>query len=159
MKDLQFKKFDNTVISDVSTYVKDWMKEHPYSRVIIGCDSQRHRRKIKYAVSVVMHDIDKYGVGHGAHVIYATYIEKLNRNEDMYKRLWNEAELSISAAEMIGDIGVKITIHLDYNSDEKAGSHRLCSAGTGFIESMGYEARVKPYAYVASYTSDSLCRN
>lgn len=85
---LQFKKFDGTIIEDVNQYVKDFLKEFPYSEIICGCDSQQHSRYIKYAATICMHEVDKFGVGHGGHLIFAT-VHDYNKNirSDIYTKL------------------------------------------------------------------------
>jgi predicted RNase H-related nuclease YkuK (DUF458 family) len=161
MKDkLTFKKYDGTVIKDVQDYVKDWVRENPYGTVTIGCDSQEHARFIKYAVSIVMHYRDKWGGGHGGHVISAVYTDhSKNMKMDVYTKLWGEAEITIAIAQLIGDIGVKPVIHLDYNSDEKEYSHVLYNQGLGVFKAMGYEAMGKPFAWAASHTADRVAKS
>ena len=161
MKDkLTFKKHDGTIIEDVQVYVKNWVKENPYGTVTIGCDSQEHARFIKYAVSIVMHYRDKFGGGHGGHVINAVYVDtSKNMKSDVYTKLWAEAEITIVVAQLIGDIGKKIKVHLDYNSDESKYSHVLYNAGIGYVKSMGYEAYGKPYAWAASHTADRVAKS
>jgi uncharacterized protein len=161
MKDkLTFKKYDGTVIKDVQAYVKNWVKENPYGTVTIGCDSQEHARYIKYAVSIVMHFKDKWGGGHGGHVINAVFVDtSKNMKSDVFTKLWAEAEITIVVAQMIGDIGKKIKVHLDYNSDPGKYSHVLYNAGIGYVNSMGYEAYGKPFAYAASHTADRAAKS
>jgi len=176
MKDkvLVFKKFNGTLIEDVNQYVKDWVKKYPYGEVMIGCDSQEYKYYIKYSVVIVMHRVDKWGMGHGAHVIYAqikdrTYKTKkpvhLNKRGEkefdtsqLYEKLWLEAELTVKTAQMLTGCEKKITIHLDYNSKESEVSNVLYAAGLGLAQGMGYKACGKPEALSASYTADRLCR-
>jgi uncharacterized protein len=163
MNKLKFHKFDGTFIENVNEYVKLWIKEHPYCTVTIGCDSQEHARHIQYAVTICLHNKDRYGIGHGAHVVVAQYKDS-NRNmkSDIYTKLWGEAELTIEAAQMIESAALefhkKITIHLDYNSDENEYSNVLYAAGIGYAQSMGFEAVGKPWAYAASSVADRYCR-
>ena len=157
---LQFKKFDGTLIKNVGEYVKDWVIENPYGNIIIGCDSQEYSRYIKYAITIVMHYIDEFEIGHGGHVIYAIYIDKSkNMKSDVYTKLWAEAVITISMGKMIGNIGgKKPTLHLDYNSKETEYSHVMYNAGIGFALQEGFEAFGKPYAYAASNTADKIAK-
>ena len=170
MEKLTFRKQDGTTIKDVHEYVKYWVSENPYGTVTIGCDSQEHARYIKYAVTVVMHFRDflgheKDGVtpiyqGHGAHVISATFTDSSKTmKSDIYTKLWAETEVTIDVAKMVGDIGIKPVIHLDYNSDEKEYSHVLYNAGIGYAKGMGYEAYGKPFAWAASHTADRIAKS
>ena len=159
MNELKFHKFDGTYIDNVSEYVDKWVKEHPHCSVTIGCDSQKHSRHIQYAVSIVMHNVDEYGIGKGAHCIYATVIDKNKQlKKDIYTKLWGEVVIAVEAAKIIEKCGKKITIHLDYNSDESYMSNVLYSSGIGYASSFGFKAYGKPDAFCASIVSDKLCR-
>jgi predicted RNase H-related nuclease YkuK (DUF458 family) len=170
LKKLIFKKMDGTVIEDVEKYVKDWTKENPYGKVIIGCDSQVHGRKILYSTVVIMHYIDRFGGGHGGHVLVADVWEKRMEKspiEEMPSKLWKEAAYVLTAAQMVdGSDEVfkkRIVLHLDYNSVPESNSHEnksnmLFASGIGYLVGMGYEAVGKPFAYAATHTADKLCR-
>jgi len=164
-KELVFKKIDGTVIDDVSKYVKDWIVEHPYADVTIGCDSQAFARYIKYSVVIVMHmfheskESNPQRTGNGAHVISATIIDKdRSLKSDLYTKLWAEAMYTVQAAQMLDNCVKNVTIHLDYNSKEDAYSNVLYASGIGFVKGMGYEAVGKPYAWAATHAADDLCK-
>lgn len=158
--ELVFKKYDGTIIKDVREYVKYWIEENPYGTVTVGCDSQEHAKYIKYAVTIVMHRKDKYGAGHGGHVIYATYTDfTKTMKSDVYTKLWAEAEITVKTAQLIGEVGRKITIHLDYNSVEKEYSHVLYNAGIGYAKGMGFEALGKPFSWSASHIADRIAKS
>lgn len=164
-KTLIFKKIGGEIIQDVESYVKNWTKENPYGQVIIGCDSQMHGRRIKYSVAIVMHYMDKMGVGHGGHVLVADIWEKRNAKspvEEMPSKLWKEAEFTLTAAQMVdGNDEVfkkRIMLHLDYSDDAKNKSNIMFASGIGYLQGMGYYAEGKPHAYVATHTADALCR-
>jgi hypothetical protein len=160
-RNLIFKKIDGEVINDVNNYVNNFIKENPYTDVTIGCDSQEHSKYIKYAVVIVMHKMDKYGAGHGAHVINSTYMDySKTMKSDIYSKLWVEAELTIQTAQMLNlkNYTKNIKIHLDYNSNEEEYSNVLYSSGMGFVKGMGFEAYGKPYAWAASSVADRNCR-
>lgn len=156
---LNFRKYNSEFIEDVHDYVKSWADENPYGTITVGCDSQEHSRYIKYAATIVMHRQDKFGVGHGGHVIYASYTdESKNMKSDVYTKLWAETIVTVAVAKLIGDIGRKIKIHLDYNSDDTKYSNVLYSSGIGFANGMGFEATGKPHAWAASHTADKIAK-
>lgn len=173
-KDLVFRKFDGTLIENVNQYVRDWAKENPYGQIIIGCDSQEHSRYVTYAIAIVMHYKDKFGGGHGAHVIKSVIKDSKFRTPAgtlkvkngrksfdtsvLQGKLWREVELTIQAAKLLDGCDKKIMIHVDYNSDEGAMSNVLYAPGIGYAQGMGYEAQGKPYAWAATHVADSLCR-
>ena len=165
----KFKKLDGTPISDVEKYVKNWLKEksvdYPYSTVTIGCDSQVHGRRVKYATVICMHFVDKMHVGHGAHVIIADLWEKrqgLSQVDEMPAKLWKEAEFVLAVAQMVdGNDEVfkkRITVHLDLNVEENSGSNMMYAAGVGMLRGMGYITEGKPFAWAATHTADAFCR-
>lgn len=106
-----------------------------------------------------MHRIDENGMGKGAHVIYATYLDRdKNVKTDFYTKLWAEAEYTIKAVQMFDNCNKKIEVHLDYNSDDSAYSNVLYKTGIGYAKGMGYEAKGKPYAWAASHVADGICK-
>lgn len=158
--ELVWKKYDGTLIKNVSDYVKNWTENHIYGSVTIGCDSQEHSKYIKYSVSICMHDVDESGIGHGAHVIFASFYDKdKNMKTNIYTKLWAEAEISVEAALQLKDCKMKIMVHLDYSSDENRYSNILYKAGIGYVKGMGFDALGKPHAWAATHVGDSLCKN
>jgi predicted RNase H-related nuclease YkuK (DUF458 family) len=157
---LEFKKYDGTPIKDVHEYVKYWVEENPYGTVTIGCDSQEHSRYIKYAVTIVMYYIDEFGLGHGGHVISTSFQDHTKTMEsDIYTKLWAETIVTVETAKLVGEIGFKPIIHLDYNSDETKYSNVLYAAGLGYCKGLGFEAYGKPHAYAASHTADRIAKS
>jgi predicted RNase H-related nuclease YkuK (DUF458 family) len=169
-KKLIFKKISGEVIENVETYVKNWIKENPYGKVIIGCDSQMHGRRIKYSIAIVMHYIDRMGSGHGGHVIVADSWEKrITKSplEEIPSKLWREAEYVLAAAQMVDGADEtfkkRIVLHLDFNNEAESNSHENLSnaffaSGLGYLIGMGYAAEGKPTSYVATHTADHFCR-
>jgi predicted RNase H-related nuclease YkuK (DUF458 family) len=164
-KKLIFKKITGEVVEDVEKYVKDWSKNNPHGKVIIACDSQVHGRRIKYSVVIVMHYIDRMGMGKGGHVIVADVWEKrmiASQLEGMPSKLWREAEYALLAAQIVdGDDEMfkkRITIHLDINSDPKGDSNIMYASSIGLLTGYGYYALGKPFAKIASNVADHFCR-
>jgi len=164
-KALIFKKVTGEVIENVEKYVKEWTKENPYGKVIIGCDSQMHGRRIKYSIAIVMHYIDRMGVGHGGHVLIADIWKKRNASspiEEMPSKLWKEAEFTLKAAQMVdGNDEIfkkRLMLHLDYSNDAKDKSNIMFASGIGYLQGMGYKAEGKPKSWAATHTADAFCR-
>lgn len=168
MENLRFKKINGTPIENVEQYVKDWIDknkiEYPYSNIIVGCDSQIHGKRVKYSVVICMHRIDRMYQGKGAHVISADVWIKRSKSqlEEMPSKLWREAELALSAAQLIDSkdemFKKKITVHLDFNSEKEYPSNIVYDAGIGLIKGMGYKALGKPDSQISSITADKYCR-
>jgi len=156
----EFQKYTGERIEDINEYVKAFMKDNPHTKILIGCDSQEHSRYIKYSVNIIMHRFDAAGIGHGGHAVFAPVIDKnKNMKSDIFTKLWSEVVHVVNVARLIGDIGVKPVIHLDYNSDENEYSNVLYSAGIGYAKAFGFEAYGKPDAWVASIVCDRVVKN
>ena len=145
-----FKNAHGTPILDVRAYVKNWIKENPGGEIHIGCDSKRRGGNIKYSVSICM-----YYVGNGVHEIYTT--ETVLSSTDNFSRLWNEVERAVSLAEFLKEIG-EIAVHVDLNHDNRYLSSKLYEASMGFIQSLGFKAIGKPYAWAASHGAHQHCQ-
>ncbi|NJO91333.1 MAG: hypothetical protein HC831_21985 [Chloroflexia bacterium] len=163
--ELEWKKYDGTPILNVADYVKEWVEKWPDGEIMIGCDSQAHSRYIKYSISINMHMVDRYGGGHGGHVIFANVIDtSKSMKNDLYTKLWAEAEYSVRAAQDMDaeNLGVRIVIHLDYNSNPEKYSNVLYNGGLGYVKGMfngNVEVFGKPDAWAASCSSDAICKN
>lgn len=171
---LIFRKLTGELIEDVNQYVKDWVAKNPHGQIIVGCDSQEYSRFVKYAIAIVMHYKDKYGAGHGAHVIKSIVMDRTHKTPKkamrfknggksfdtslLQSKLWREVELTVQAAELLSDCEKKITIHVDYNSKPGEVSNVLYAPGLGYAQGLGYEAYGKPHAWCASAVADALCR-
>lgn len=162
--ELIWKKYDGTPIEDVASYVHEWADKWPQGEIMIGCDSQEHSNHVKYSVTINMHMIDQYGIGHGGHVIFANVIDhSKNMKSDLYSKLWTEAELSVQAAQDMkyDEIENRLVIHLDYNSKSEKYSHVLYNSGLGYVKGMlGIDDVFgKPNAWAATHSADALCKN
>jgi len=167
----RFKKLSGEEISLLS-YVTDFIKTHPETRIVVGCDSQEKfdagESLIKYAVVVALF----YPGNKGAHLLFS----RLRRRQlgkfrpDLFSRLWLEIELAKETAEFISEkilgespadrfaSGSKVEIHIDINEDQHHKSNILLSSAIGYLESAGFITLAKPYGFVASCASDNFCR-
>jgi len=171
---LVFRKVDGTKIDDVNQYVAKWAVENPHGHIYIGCDSQEHSNYVKYAISIVMHYKDQYGMGKGAHVINSIIMDRKYKTSPkaryskngkkffdtslLQEKLWKEVEFTIQAASLLDGCEKKITIHVDYNSKAEEVSNMLYSSGIGYAKGFGFEAEGKPHAWAATHVADTYCR-
>lgn len=133
-------------------YLMSYLKENPECEIHVGCDSQNYSRTTVYVVAIVIRFPNR-----GAHVVY--HKEKVNIIRDLWTRLWNEIERSISIANFIeNECGLKVAqIDLDLNSDDNFPSHKILKAASGYVSSMGYLARAKPDLLMATWAANVLC--
>ena len=148
----KFKTRQGLIIEDLKKYVLEWISDKPDAEVYIGCDSQERDRQIDYAVSICI-----YYPGKGGHVINRKTSHPLVKS--INTRLWEEVNMSVSVADELKDLGIKIIIHCDYNSKETELSNQLYDSGIGYAKAMGYEAEGKPLAWCSTYVADRAVRN
>lgn len=149
---MKFKKLTENKGFEVAEYCKQYLKDREGLdiKIYLGCDSQNRGNWTTYATTIVFHVQET-----GCHVIYKK--EKLPVINDMWTRLWAEAERSIETAVYLRDAGITIdTIDLDYNIDPSHKSNKLVAAAVGYVESLGFKARVKPDLLPAVYAADDI---
>jgi predicted RNase H-related nuclease YkuK (DUF458 family) len=153
MMERKFKSLTDSKPVDLVPYLKEKLAEAEDINIYIGCDSQNHGNNTIYASVIVLH----YGT-RGGHVLYSR--EKVSRIRDSFTRLWKEVETSLEVAQFLTENGIQRAkyIDIDLNPDPKFRSNQVLRAALGYVESMGYEARCKPYAISASYVADKLCK-
>ena len=148
---LLFKNINGEIIDPLSHTLKV-LKNSPYSQIHIGSDSQNVGKKTKYVTAIAY----RFG-SRGVHYIISKKDEIII--DDIWKRLWKEAEMSIEVAEWLSNqINVKIEIDMDYNNDEKFISNKLISAAKGWANSLGYKVNVKPHSQIATKAADHHCK-
>lgn len=137
---------------DLTSYVKGIVGSSNNIKIYVGSDSQNFGLFTTYATVVVLH----YG-SNGAHVLYCR--ERVPRVRDTFERLWDEVERSLMVAEHLLSAGIpKVDyIDLDFNPDPIYRSNSILRSAVGYVESMGYVARTKPYAAAASTCADAIC--
>ena len=178
MESARFRKIDGTTIPDVAQYVKDYFKSKIENNlgdefeIFIGTDSQRVRRGrlTLYATVICL-----YTVGKGAHIIFTRTKRddigptrkktKKLKGEDpnLFTRLWWEVDYTTQVANYLKENDVFIghgvvQVHLDVSANPENKSNIAYKAAVGYVEAMGYSARVKPSALAASYAADMCVR-
>ena len=148
-----FKSLSTKKDIDLIPYLTNFLSENGATSIYIGADSQNKKRFTTYAIVIVLHNTSK-----GGHVLYSK--EKVPRIHDKFTRLWKEVEKSIDTAEYLrlNNIQKPSYIDLDLNPDAKYQSNQVLRAALGYVESMGYTPRCKPFAHSASHVADSLCK-
>ncbi|MFD0931300.1 ribonuclease H-like YkuK family protein [Psychroflexus salinarum] len=146
-----FKKLTSDEPFDVARYVKQYstLYEGQKLRIYLGCDSQ-NRLQTTYATTLVFNVASS-----GCHIIYKKEIVPLI--SDMWTRLWGEAERSVEVALYLRENGIEIdTIDLDYNVNPKYKSNKVVTAAVGYVESLGFKARIKLELLPAVYAADNI---
>ncbi len=109
-------------------------------RVCVGTDSDSKDGKTVYATAIVVHRL-----GNGATYFYRKVVER--GIQDMFTRLFKEAELSVETASVMRNMGFIPTIHLDIGYDGESG--KVLNSIVGYVVGMGFECVVKPDSFAA----------
>lgn len=133
-------------------------------RVSVGTDSQRSGRGYKFATVILITVRENLGdgvsVGRGGKIISATYHmntfgkDKEGVNERMLMEVGKSIEVAYEISPILEKHGVKMEIHADINPDPRWESNKALSHAVGYILGMGYEFKIKPDAWAASYGGD-----
>ncbi len=146
-----FKTISGETVN-VINHTLNILRDYPNVTIHIGTDSQTKMNTTVYSTVIAY----RYG-NRGVH--YIVHKQTLDRNNDMWSRLWREAEMSIEIAEWIKQqINVNIQIDMDYNEDQFCKSHVLIAATKGWANSLGYHVNVKPHIQVATRAANYHCQ-
>jgi len=151
-------------------YIKEFIEERPDAFIYIGADSQRQKKKrVKYAIVVIVHFIDENGVGKGAKVFADVSYEK-QPQEDLsrpYQRMMREVAMITELYEQLEDTLMmrEFEIHIDVNPKKGTGSNVAFDAAKWTIfGSTGVEPICKPlnegdpYPFAASCAADKYSK-
>jgi predicted RNase H-related nuclease YkuK (DUF458 family) len=149
----KFQSLTNGQYIDLIPYLKTKLAEANNIRMYVGTDSQNIGKVTVYATVIVLH----YG-NSGGHVIYSK--RRVPNIVDKFTKLWGEVQDSVELAQYLEANGIEkpAYIDLDYNPDPKYQSNTVLRAALGYVESLGYNPRCKPYAVSASYIADKICK-
>jgi predicted RNase H-related nuclease YkuK (DUF458 family) len=147
-----FKELGGTEIIDLVPYLRKTLNSSNDIKMLIGSDSHNTGKYTTYVTAIVLH----FG-NRGARVLY--HKENVPRVRDNFSRLWSETERSISVAEYLKQNGIRKAdyIDMDYNPNPRYQSNNVLQPAVGYVESMGYVARVKPDSPAASNCADGIC--
>lgn len=139
-----FKRLSDHEIVDTTQYIKEYVQKYPETQLLIGTDSQNHKRETVYAIVIAL-----YRPGKGAHALYSRFREVRYYNgkpgEVEKQRLLNEVWYSVQVAEEVKkELGLTFKyIDIDINPDKKYGSNIALAEAVGLVVGMGYEVRYK----------------
>ena len=142
--------------------VKQFIDEHPNSKVYIGCDSDRVLIKDEwyadYASVVVVHLGGRHGCKVFGHVERERDYEKTKARPRM--RLMNEvykvSQLYLDIAQVMEE-DFDCEIHLDINPSEKHGSSCVINEAIGYVRALtNVVPMVKPNGFAATHCADRL---
>ncbi len=183
MEKLIWKKFDKENIGDINEYVLNYVKTVDRNvKIVVGCDSHPHRRKLIYAITVIMYNESRKS---GAHVVYAKV--KIPITRDVSTKIRKEAEFVYDVAESLDKIlrgtyyykfdknlyddttpTKLVEVHVDVNPkrNTKNGSKLTNNLSNGVYKEImgwlcgsGFKVHAKPHSYGATCSSDKISKS
>lgn len=141
-------------LEDVVQQLKLFVEQSPESqyKIVIGTDSHTSRQYTMMVSALIIHRI-----GRGARFFYRK--TKSKPLFDLRQRIYRETELSLELVDILNRMGLSdltvkwpLEIHIDIGQqgDTKVLIHEI----KGWVTSVGYEARIKPFSYGASAVAD-----
>ena len=108
----KFIKVGGERIPDIIEYLKERIKINPNLTISVGCDSSQKKRRVAYAITIMMHDRT---IRNGAHVVFFRIYEK--GKMDIYKRLYKEGEIIFALSEFIDSELLEFYTRKDLDDD------------------------------------------
>lgn len=147
------KKLD---IQEVRSFI---MEQSPESKIYIGCDSVRYKRKgewfADFALVVVVHVDGK----HGCKIFGEITTEKdftPRRGKPSYRLMqecYKVSEAYLNLYDVLHNRDVEL--HLDINPNPRYASNEVVQQAVGYIRgTCDITPKVKPEAFAASYAAD-----
>ena len=162
------KKINVPLVEYLESLIKEELELKHKLQVSVGTDSQKNSRGYKFATVILITVREDIGggvtVGRGGKIISATYNinvfgkDKEGVNERMLTEVSKSIEVAYEIAPLLDLYGIKMEIHADINPDPKWESSKSLSQAVGYILGMGYEFKVKPSAWAASYCGDKYAK-
>ena len=122
-------------------------------KICIGTDSQVKADEIDFA-SVIVFLREKKG---GFMFIHN---RRLRRVTGIKERMITEVSYSVEIAYQLCDLldqhDVELEVHADINTDPYFESNVALKEAMGYIRSMGFEVKMKPYAFASSSCADKV---
>ncbi len=161
------KKIEIPIMEYLETLIKTEMALGRKLIVSVGTDSQRHGRGYKFATVILITVKEDLGggviVGRGGKMITSVYHMNVHKrdkegvNERMMTEVTKSIEVAYEISPLLEKYRIKMEIHADINKDPRWESNKALSSAVGYILGMGYEFKVKPDAWAASFGSDRHC--
>jgi len=158
------KKINVSINDYLDALIKEELELKHQLMVSVGTDSQRSGRGYKFATVILITVREDLGggvtVGRGGKIISATYHlntfgkDKEGVNERMLTEVGKSIEVAYEISPILEKHGIKMEIHADINPDPKWESNKSLNHAVGYILGMGYEFKIKPSAWAASYGGD-----
>ncbi|WP_166246195.1 ribonuclease H-like YkuK family protein [Paenibacillus turpanensis] len=141
-------------VENVVRSVMSFVQEDPKAgyKLVIGTDSQTSKHGTTMVTALIVHR-----VGKGARFFFRRIRSK--PLHDLRFRIYKETELSLETVDVLNSQGMAellskypFEIHIDIG--QQGDTKVLIQEIKGWVTSVGYEARIKPFSFGASSVAD-----
>jgi predicted RNase H-related nuclease YkuK (DUF458 family) len=122
-------------------------------KICIGTDSQVKADEIDFA-SVIVFLREKKG---GFMFIHNRRLRRvMGIKERMITEVSYSVEIAYQLCDLLDQLDVELEVHADINTDPYFESNVALKEAMGYIRSMGFEVKMKPYAFASSSCADKV---
>jgi len=145
------------LIKDKFEYIDEFLEENKNKKITIyiGTDSQNYMASTRFVSAIVMH-VER----NGAHVLVSRF--DLPKIYDYRYRLLKEVDITGEVARNMKDYlrkkGLSYELHSDLNGSSNHKSNGIVEEAKNYIKHLGYELKIKPEAFAATYAADHFCK-
>ena len=165
---MKWKRAGVAVNVPVTEYLESIIQEeralNHQIQVCVGTDSQRDGKNYKFSTVILITVKEDMGggvtKGLGGKIISSEYhLSMYNKNKEgvnerMIVEVGKSMEVALEINPILEKYGIKMEIHADINPDPKWESNKAMSAAVGWVIGSGYDFKVKPNSWAASYAGD-----
>lgn len=143
------------LVEEIQRYVgEDAEAQH---KMVIGSDSQIHGSQTLLVAAIVVHR-----VGKGARFFYTK--KTLSGVSALRQRIYAETQFSMDLLEAVKSHGLlevlqhcPVEVHLDVGQEGE--TRKLIQEVVGWVSSVGYTPKIKPFAYGATNVADRFTKS
>lgn len=122
-------------------------------KICVGTDSEVRGPKVEFATVIVLLREKKGGV-----MLINSYAmkQKMGIKERMLLEVSRSIDISYKLCDLLDKYNVELEVHADINTDPQFKSNVALSEAMGYILSMGFAFKAKPYAFASTSCADKM---
>ena len=122
-------------------------------KICIGTDSEVRGAKVEFATVIVLLREKKGGV---MLINSHRMRQKMGIKERMLLEVSRSIDISYKLCDLLDKYDVELEVHADINTDPQFRSNVALNEAMGYILSMGFAFKAKPYAFASSSCADKM---
>lgn len=122
-------------------------------KVCVGTDSEVRGLLVEFATVIVLLREKKGGI---MLINSHKQRQKMGIKERMLLEVSRSIDISYKLCDLLDQYDVELEVHADINTDPQFKSNEALSEAMGYILSMGFAFKAKPYAFASSCCADKM---